>query len=143
MSTRLGHSTGIATKDIWITGILAAVVAAILNALLVVIGVNLLGLNPDGLFQPLNGPGPVIIFSIFFLLLATLVFWWIARKAASPARAVAAFRKIALGVLLLSFIPDLLLLNQPGAGIGEIILLMLTHVVAAAVIYGAFARRFA
>ncbi len=127
-------------KLIWITGIAATAIAAILNALLVIIGVNLLGLNRDRALPPLDGPSAVVMFTVVFLLLATLVFWIIARRSPAP---VGTFRTVTVIGLLVSFLPDLWLLTQPGAGPGEVILLMLTHVVAAAVIYGAFARRFA
>ena len=132
--------TRIDAKSVWITGIVATVVAAIVNALLVIIGTQALGLNAEGLFMPLNGPGPAITFTVIFLIVATLVFQVLAQRTADP---VARFRTIAIVVLVLSFIPDLLMRSQPGGGWGEIILLMLTHVAAAAIIYGAFARRFA
>ncbi|MGI9252521.1 MAG: DUF6069 family protein [Thermomicrobiales bacterium] len=125
-------------KSIWITGIVAAAVAAGLNALLVILSTTIFGLNADGLFLPLTGPAPVIMFTVISLLLATLVFWIISRRSDQP---LATFRTIAIAVLLLSFLPDLWLLTQPVASWPEVIVLMLTHVVAAAVIYGAFARR--
>lgn len=127
-------------KSIWTTGIVAAVVAAVINAALAVIGTQVFGLNASGAFQPLQGPGPAIIFTLFFLLIATLVFQVVANRSDRP---VAQFRTIAIVALALSLIPDFLMVSQPGGGWGEAILLMVMHVVAAAVIYGAFARKFA
>ena len=125
---------GADSRGIWISGILGAIVAAALNALVVIVATRVLGIDAEGDFPPLQGLGPVVMFTLFFLLLATLVYWLIARRADDP---LSAFRAIAIAVLPLSFLPDLLMIPPPG-GVPEALTLMLTHVIAAAVIYAAF-----
>jgi hypothetical protein len=137
MGTAVERPATIDAKGIWITGIAATVVAAALNALLVIVVTRLFGLNADGAFEPLNGPGAVIMFTVISLLVATFAFWIVAQRAERP---LVTFRAIAVAVLLLSFIPDFWLLTQPAAGWAEVLVLMLTHVVAAAVILAAFTR---
>ena len=87
-------------------------------------------------FPPLAGPAPTIFFTAVGALGATAVFGVVRRRADRPEYL---FRWIALGVLLLSFLPDLRLLGDgaaafPGATPTGVGVLMLMHVAAAAAI---------
>ena len=127
--------------DIWKAGIGGVIAAVILNALVVIVATRVFGLNAAGDFPPLNGPGAVVMFTAVFLLIATAVFQAIAARGARP---LATFRTIAVAVTILSFIPDVWLALQPqeagGATWPEALILMVTHIIAAAAIYGAFSR---
>lgn len=91
---------------------------------------------PTG-FPPLAGPGPTIFFTAVGALGATAVFAVIRRRSDRPE---VLFRWIALGVLLVLFLPDVWLLSDgaagafPGATLTGVGVLTLMHVVAAAVI---------
>ena len=125
-----------ARKDrLWVRG-LKALVGSII-ATLAVRWAALATLEIPSDFPPLAGPGPTVFFSAVGTLGAIVVFAFVRRRADRPE---SLFRRIALGVLLLSLLPDLLLLGDgasgtfPGttpAGVG---VLMLMHVVAAAAI---------
>ncbi len=88
-------------------------------------------------FPPLAGPAPTIFFTAVGALGATAVFGVVRRRAQRPEYL---FRRIALGVLLLSFLADLALLGDgaaaafPGATPTRVGVLMLMHVAAAAAI---------
>jgi hypothetical protein len=136
MAMREAPAATVGGRDIWLAGIAGTIVAAVLNAL-VAFAALALGVNREQDFQALNGPGPAMTFTVIGLLAATFVFWLIAQRAARPLET---FRKVAVVVLLISFLPDLLLLTQPGAGVADVLTLMLMHVVAFAVILAAFSR---
>ncbi len=88
-------------------------------------------------FPPLAGPGPTIFFTTVGALGAIAVFAVLRRRSDRPEYL---FRWIAVGILLLSTLPDLALLSDgaaasfPGATPTAVGVLMLMHVVAAAVI---------
>ena len=87
-------------------------------------------------FPPLAGPAPTIFFTAVGALGATAVFGVVRRRADRPEYL---FRWIALGVLLLSFLPDMWLLGDgaaafPGVTPTGVGVLMLMHVAAAAAI---------
>ncbi len=124
-------------KDrLWVRG-LKALVGSII-ATLAVRWAGLATLDIPTEFPPLEGPAPTIFFTAVGALGATAVFGVIRRRAARPEYL---FRWIALGVLLLSLLPDLRLLGDGAAGplsrgatptgVG---VLMLMHVAAAAAI---------
>jgi len=127
--------------DVWKAGVGGIIAAAILNALVVIVATRVFGLNAAGDFPPLNGPGAVVMFTVVFLAVATFVFQLIAARSARP---LAVFRNVAVAVTILSFLPDVWLAMQPqsagGATLPEALTLMVTHMVAAAAIYGAFSR---
>lgn len=85
-------------------------------------------------FPPLAGPGPTIFFTAVGALGAIAVFGAVRRRADRPERL---FRRIAAVVLLLSFVPDVLLLSDgaavPGATPASVGTLMVMHVAVAAV----------
>ena len=87
-------------------------------------------------FPPLAGPAPTIFSTAVGALGATAVFGVVRRRADRPEYL---FRWIALGVLLLSFLPDMLLFGDgaaafPGVTPTGVGVLMLMHVAAAAAI---------
>ncbi len=95
-------------------------------------------------FPPLAGPAPTIFFTAVGALGATAVFGVVRRRADRPEYL---FRWIALGVLLLSFLPDMLLLGDgaaafPGVTPTGVGVLMLMHVAAAAAIVWFLTVRF-
>jgi hypothetical protein len=113
---------------LWV-GPLAIIASAIANALLQQIAAALL--RPDPAFLPLSF-GPPIFFTVVGVLGAVIVFALVARFARDP---IPLFRRIALVVLIVSFVPDVLMLfaNTPGATVANVVVLMLMHVVAWAI----------
>ena len=123
-------------KDrLWVAG-LRALVASII-ATLAVRQAALATLDIPTEFPPLAEPGPTVFFTAVGVFGATAVFAVVRRRSDRPE---VLFRWIALGVLLLSSVPDLWLLGEgatsafPGATPAAVGVLMLMHVVAAAVI---------
>ncbi|GAB4423985.1 MAG: hypothetical protein OHK0015_02220 [Chloroflexi bacterium OHK40] len=111
-----------------IAGLVALVGSVIGNLLVRVIAVALL--RPDPAFLPL-GWGPPIVFTVIGVVGAIGVYALLGRFASRP---ITLFRRVALVVLLISMIPDLLLIanpaGMPGATTGNVIALMVMHVVA-------------
>ncbi len=122
-------------ERLWVVG-LRALVASII-ATLVVRQAALATLDIPTEFPPLAEPGPTVFFTAVGVFGATGVFAVVRRRSDRPE---VLFRWIALGVLLLSFLADLALLGDgaaaafPGATPTRVGVLMLMHVVAAAVI---------
>lgn len=114
---------------LWV-GPLAIVAATVANIILQQIAVAVL--RPDPAFLPLT-PMPPIIFTVAGVLGAVLVYALVGRLARDP---VALFRRIALVTLLVSFIPDILMLVtgfNPGTTLANVLMLMVMHVVAWAI----------
>lgn len=110
-------------------GPLIVVAAIAANVVFALITVRIFGISPE--FLALT-PGAITMFTLFGVVGAVVVFAIVARFARRP---FSLFRKIALVVLLLSLIPDLALLFLPDpAGAVEVILLMITHVIAAGIV---------
>ena len=85
-------------------------------------------------FPPLASPGPTIFFTAVGALGAIVVFAILRRFTERPEYF---SRRIAVAVLLVSFVPDLWLLSAdafPGTSATAVAVLMVMHVVAAAVI---------
>jgi hypothetical protein len=96
-----------ARKDrLWVRG-LKALVGSII-ATLAVRQAALATLDIPSDFPLLAEPGPTVFFTAVGTLGATVVFAVVRRRAGRPT---VLFRRIALGVLLLSLLPDLLLLG--------------------------------
>jgi hypothetical protein len=95
-------------------------------------------------FPPLAGPGPTIFFTVVLGLGAIGVYGALRRWAGHPDRL---FRRIAVAVLLFSFVPDFFLLSDgaaaafPGATPAAVGVLMLMHVTAAVVIVWSLTTR--
>ena len=96
-------------------------------------------------FPPLAGPAPTIFFTVIGTLGAAGVLGIVRRRAAHPA---AAFRRIAILVLVLSFLPDFWLFSGgasvfPGATSTGVGVLMVLHMVAAlTIVWGLTGLRF-
>lgn len=117
-------------RPLWKAALLAVTTATIANVLLARLSAIVLGLPAD--FLPLQ-PGPTGFFTVIGVTGAALALALISRLTSSPRRV---FRNVALVVLLLSVIPDLLLLRtSPFAGTtpAGIWTLILLHVVACGV----------
>ncbi len=120
---------------LWVAGLKALVGSIIATLTVRLAAVATLDIPTD--FPPLAGPAPTIFFTAVGALGATAVFGVVRRRSDRPEYL---FRWIALGVLLLSFLPNLLLLGDgaagtfPGVTPTGVGVLMLMHVVAAAVI---------
>lgn len=113
----------------WITIGVAAAVAAVVAVLLVM--AIMLAIWPDlALFRPLDSYSRAAVFTAVPALIATAVFAWLAANREDP---VASFKKLALIVLLLSFIPDYIL-PVPNRTLITSSATAFLHVVAAAVI---------
>ena len=115
---------------IWV-GPLIVAAAIVANVLFALLTTRLFGVSDE--FPALTA-GAIAMFTLFGVLGALIVFALVARFSRRP---YALFRKIALVVLVVSLIPDLAMPWLPGpvpAGPIEVILLMITHVIAAAIV---------
>ena len=98
------------------------------NAVVLAVATELLGVAPN--FESLDWP-PVIFLTVVGAVGATVVYAGLTRVVARPDRT---FTLLAGVVLLVSFLPDLLWLpDDPGATTAGIVVLMLMHVVVAAI----------
>lgn len=129
------QSTRIPFNRIFITGLLAIVAAALANTVVRFITVMLFGIDPA--FGPLQLMTP-IMFTVIGVLGGVIVFAILSRTVQRP---VHAFRIVALGVLLVSLIPDVLLFFAdatliPGITVPGILALMVMHFVSWAITVG-------
>jgi hypothetical protein len=106
---------------------LAATLAAAANAGLVA-AAGAMEIAPE--FRALTYP-PVVFLSVLGALGAAGVYALLRRRVAEP---VATFRKVAVAALVVSFVPDLALLAaDPAATPAGVVVLILMHVVVAAI----------
>lgn len=123
-----------ADRVIVLRGVVAAVVASALNAALVPVARSL-DLAPG--FEPISYT-PVVFLTVLGATAATAVFAVVVRLSTDPART---FTRLATGVLVLSVLPDLLLLRvESAATVPGILVLVVMHVVATVVIVGTLTR---
>jgi hypothetical protein len=118
---------------LWWAGLIAAVVAAVGNILVMLITDALFAV-PDS-FPPF-AVGPITFFSVVGVVGATAVFALLGRFTQRP---IHWFWIISVVVLLLSFIPNIVMLvanTLPGTTVAGVVGLMITHVVAAAAAVG-------
>jgi hypothetical protein len=110
---------------------LGTVIAAVLaNLLVYLIGSVVVGYDPQ--FVVLANASGTILFTVVPAIVAVLLYAALIRFTSNPARI---FTNIAIVVLILSLIPDLTYIpSVPGATTGQTAILMVMHVVAAAVI---------
>lgn len=88
-------------------------------------------------FMPLSYP-PVLFLSAAGAIGATLVYGLLSRRVENPDRT---FLRVAVAALVLSFLPDIgLLFGDPQATILGVLVLMVMHVVVAAVCVGTLTR---
>jgi MFS-type transporter involved in bile tolerance (Atg22 family) len=126
MST-LATTSKSSTGAIWRGGLIAAVVSAVVNAILFLIGAALGGF-PESVISPLGYPitiGVVVIMSIIPVLLGTVAYWLLRRY---TNRANLWFGLIVAVVFIGMFSGPLQL---PGAPLLMIVLLEIMHVVTA------------
>ncbi|WP_246391751.1 DUF6069 family protein [Halosimplex pelagicum] len=120
-------SRAVRTRSLPVRAVLAAILAAAANAGLVATA-QAVGIAPG--FRALTYP-PVVFLSVLGALGAAGVYALLRRRVAEPA---ATFRKVAVATLVLSFVPDLALLAaDPAATPAGVVVLMVMHVVVAAV----------
>src|SRR5215210_8161326 len=110
---------------------LGTVAAAVLaNLLVYALGSVIVGYDPQ--FVVLANASGTILFTVVPAIVAVLLYAALVRFTANPARI---FTNIAVVVLVLSLIPDLTYIpSVPGATAGQTAILMVMHIVAAAVI---------
>lgn len=114
---------------LWV-GPLTIVVAVIANTIIWQIVVAVLQPNP--IFVPLGTLAP-IFFTLFAVLGAVIVFALIGHFSQQP---IALFKRVAVITLIVTFIPDVLMLfveSFPGTTVGNVLALMIMHVVAWAI----------
>lgn len=112
---------------------IATVVAAVLaNVLVYFAGDAIVGYDPD--FVVLANVSGTILFTLVPAIVATLLYAVLLRRAANPERV---FTMISAVVLVVTTIPDFTYIpGVVGASTGQTAILVLMHVVAAAVIVG-------
>jgi len=139
MTTTIPASTTTAVSDdraglgpIWRTGAIAGLVAAGAVTVVAALARALdVGLEVDGEAIPLAGFAQVTVISVLIgLVLASVL----ARRARHPQ---AAFTRTTVALTALSCVPSVLLPSETGARVA----LVLTHLVAAAIVIPAVARR--
>ena len=122
-------------RSLWLAALIAIGGALLATLAIRLVALAVLDVPPE--FPPLAGPGPTIFFTVVGTLAAVSVYALLRRMSKRPD---ALFRRIALVVLVFSFLPDLWLLTDgaqeafPGAtwaGVGTLIAM---HVGAAAAI---------
>jgi hypothetical protein len=106
--------------------VLACLFATLGNALVTFVFV-VLGISGQ---MVMLQPAPVAIFTAPGVLIGAGAWALIRRRAKRPA---SLLRWLVPTVIVLSFVPDLLLLGSPGATVGGVIALMFLHVVAAVI----------
>jgi hypothetical protein len=121
---------------LWV-GPLAILVATVANVILQQIAVA--ALQPDPAFMPLTLMPP-IVFTVVGVLGAAIVYALVGCFSRQPVRL---FRRIALVTLVVSFIPDILMLItgfNPGTTLANVVVLILMHIVAWAIAVGMLTR---
>jgi hypothetical protein len=118
-------------------------IVASIVANLIVRWVGMLILPVDPSFMPLATWQPTVIFTTMFLVLATIVFLVINAFTANPPRV---FNIVAFVALLLSLVPDFMLLINPTAmpmgtpTFGAVLILVVQHIVAYLITVWAFTK---
>lgn len=143
MSTLAGNSLSAprATSAIrWgrvsLVGLATVLAANIATVIVFFIGDAIVGYDPE--FLVLDGPGPTITFTVFFSILAVLVYALVLRFSRNPVRH---YTIIAAVALVLSIVPDLTYIpTVEGSSNGQVAVLVIMHIVAAAVIVAMLTR---
>ena len=135
-SSALSPNKRMTWNRLFLASLLAIVGSVIVNVLIRLITLALLPIPRD--FIQLQIPALIIVFTIFGTVGATIVFALMNRFARNPKRL---FRIVALVVLVLTLIPDLLLLSSPTANLVSVITLMVMHIVTCFICIGAFTTR--
>ena len=125
-ATKSGFA-GVRSRSLAVRGGIAVGLSVVANAV-VLVAAQALEIAPD--FRALTFP-PVLFLSAAG---AVAVYWLLHRRVGRPART---FRRIAVAVLVVSFVPDLALLAiDDAATVPGVIVLVVMHVVVAAVAVG-------
>jgi uncharacterized protein DUF6069 len=116
---------GVSLGRLAFVGGLAVALAIVVNIVIRTVAVSVLGIGEG--FLPL-GVGPTVFFTVVGMAGAVVVFGLVVRFAKRPVRV---FRRVTLVVLLVSLVPDLLLLfsgPMPGTTVAGVFTLMVEHV---------------
>jgi len=117
-------------------GLVTVIAATVANVLVYYLGAAIIGYDPT--FVVLENVGGAIFFTIPAAIIAVLLYAVLLRTAANPERT---FTIISAVVLVLSVIPDITYIpTVAGSSNAQTAVLILMHVVAAAVIVGMLAR---
>ena len=122
-----------ALKHLWWIGLLALIASIGANVVVQMVAVGLFEISPE--FRPL-WPLQFIGFTTAGVIGAVVIFAIVTRLSEQPVRL---FQRIAIGVLLVSFLPDLALLFTkavPGTSAPAVGALLLMHVLTAAFAVG-------
>ena len=117
-------------KLIWV-GSLALAISIAANQIIRLIALNVFNASPQ--FPPL-GVGQINFFTVLGVVGATIVFAILAKFSSHP---IAWYRRIAIGALFFSFIPDAGLLGPnplPGTSLHSVGALVIMHIVTAAIV---------
>lgn len=130
----------LSTRQVWVRGVIAAVLATITNVAIAALSARLVDASPD---FPALQPGPVATFTLFTVLMGTAVFALLNRFTARPVRV---FTIVASAVALVSLIAPIALAGDTSgtmAGVTPAAALALIplHLVPAVVIIMALAWR--
>lgn len=144
MTANAAVSTSV-RKVSFLRGVLAGVIAIAgsIVANLIVRWLGMLVLPVDPSFMPLATLQPTIFFTTVFLLLATVIFLIVNAFSKNPGRI---FAIVATVALVISLVPDILLLVNPSAlplgtvTWGAVLILIVQHIVAYAITVWAFTR---
>jgi hypothetical protein len=125
-------STAVSRGRFALIGLGTVAAAVIANLLVYALGSAVVGYDPG--FVVLANASGTVLFTVVPAIVAVLLYAVLMRFTSSPARI---FTNSAVVVLILSLIPDLTYIpSVPGASAGQTAILMVMHVVAAAVIVG-------
>lgn len=121
----------LALSRIAIYGLIAIVGSVVVNLIVRAIGMLIFDVSAE--FEPLADPTGTILFTSVLVLIGVIVFAIVDRVSKNPVRV---FNIIALIALIVSFVPDILMLVNPGqvpfGGITlpAVLILMVMHVTA-------------
>ena len=142
MTSGAGATPGkLPLSRVLLAGVVAIVGSVIAN--LIVFWLGGMIVQPPADFMPLASPGPTIIFTTGFLVIATAVYAVINAFTRNPVRV---WTIVAWVALLVGLIPDLMLLINPAAmgmgtpSLGVVLVLIVMHFVAFAITMWAFTK---
>ena len=141
MSDNVAPSQKLPLSRIAVAGLIAIAASVIVNVVIWWLGSMLV--NPPADFMPLAGPGPTIMFTVIFLVGATIVYAIINALSKNPARM---FTIVATVVLVLGLIPDVMMLIAPESmpmgtpTPGAVLVLIAMHFAAFAITLWTFTR---
>src|SRR5688572_27632041 len=93
---------------LWWAGLLALLLSTVANLVVRAVGVALITVSPE--FMPLSAAMPTVFFTVIGVLAAIVVFAIVGRFADRPIRT---YTIIAVVALLLSLIPDVMMIIDP------------------------------